>query len=155
MAFIRNFWILICRSWSHVIDKLKQKWTVTHWFYCGNLVPKGWLTEDKAAHLLTLWLNFAGASGLKLILGSRESQVGTKQWVYTSWCLLLSPLLWSEVNPSNAEATFVQSTKMKTFLNHLNLVMLVFIEELLRSTLRWVPTCQGFSHFSACLHHFV
>ena len=33
--------------------------------------------------------------------------------------------------------------------------MLVFIGCLSLSTLRWVPMCQGFSHFSAFLHHFI
>ena len=36
-------------------------------------------------------------------------------------------------NPSNAKATFVQSTRMQRFLNHLNPVMLVFIGLLLLS----------------------
>ena len=34
-------------------------------------------------------------------------------------------------------------------------VMLVFIGKLSPSTLRWVPICQGFSHFSGFLHNFV
>ena len=33
--------------------------------------------------------------------------------------------------------------------------MLVFIRKLSLSTLIWVPICQGFSHFSGFLHHFV
>ena len=33
--------------------------------------------------------------------------------------------------------------------------MLVFIGRLSLSTLKWVPMCQGFSHFSGILHHFV
>ena len=33
--------------------------------------------------------------------------------------------------------------------------MLVSIGELSQSTLRWVPICQGFSHFLDFLHHFV
>ena len=33
--------------------------------------------------------------------------------------------------------------------------MLVFIRKLSLSTLRWVPICQGFSHFSGFSHHFV
>ena len=49
--------------------------------------------------------------------------------------LLLSDWLWSWRNP----------------------VMLVFIRKLslIMSTLRWVPICQSFSHFSGFLHHFV
>ena len=38
---------------------------------------------------------------------------------------------------------------------HGNPVMLVFIGKLLLSTLRCVPMCQGFSHFSGFLHHFL
>ena len=38
--------------------------------------------------------------------------------------------------------------------NHLNPAMLVFIGKHLLSTLRWVPLCQGFNHFSGYLHHF-
>ena len=33
--------------------------------------------------------------------------------------------------------------------------MLVFIERLSLSTLRWVPMCQSFNHFLGFLHHFV
>ena len=33
--------------------------------------------------------------------------------------------------------------------------MLVFIGKLSPSTLRWVPMCQGFTHFSGLLHHFI
>ena len=62
--------------------------------------------------------------------------------------------VWSDhINPSNAEATFALSTKI--FENHSNPVMLVFIGKFLLSTLRWVPMCLGFSHFSGLLHHFV
>ena len=52
-------------------------------------------------------------------------------------------------NPFNVEATFVQSTRIQRFFeNYLNPVMLVFIGKRLLSTLRWVPICQGLSHFS-------
>ena len=40
------------------------------------------------------------------------------------------------------------------FENHLKPVMLVIIGKLSLSSLKWVPICQGFSHFSG-LHHFV
>ena len=40
------------------------------------------------------------------------------------------------------------------FRNHLNHVMLVLIRKPSLSTLRWVPVCQGFSHFLVFLHHF-
>ena len=43
----------------------------------------------------------------------------------------------------------------KVFDNHQNPVMLVFIGKLSLSTLRWVPICQGFDHFSGFLHLFV
>ena len=43
----------------------------------------------------------------------------------------------------------------KDFWNHLNPVMSVFIRKLSLSTLRWVPICQGLSHFSGFLHYFV
>ena len=43
----------------------------------------------------------------------------------------------------------------KIFENHLNPVILVFIWKLSLSSLIWVPICQGFSHFSGFLHHFV
>ena len=52
-------------------------------------------------------------------------------------------------NPSNAESTYVQCTRTQR-----NPVMLVFIGKLSPSTLR-VPICQGFSQFTASLHHFV
>ena len=66
-------------------------------------------------------------------------------------------LYWElHINPSNAKATFVQSTRTQRFLeNHLNPVLLVFIGKLLLSTLRWVPMCQGFDNFSGSLLHFV
>ena len=60
------------------------------------------------------------------------------------------------LNPSNAEATFVRSTKALIFEKHLNLVMLGFIEYLSLSTLRWVPHVPGFQSFLVVfLHHFV
>ena len=37
----------------------------------------------------------------------------------------------------------------------LNPVMLVFIGKLSLSTVRWVPICEGFSHFSACWPNIV
>ena len=44
----------------------------------------------------------------------------------------------------------------KIYWNHLNPVMLVFIWKLLlSSTIRWVPMCQGFSHFPAFCFHFM
>ena len=49
----------------------------------------------------------------------------------------------THLNPSNAKATFVQST-MQIFENHLNPVTLVFIGKLWLSTVRFVPMCQGF-----------
>ena len=56
--------------------------------------------------------------------------------------------------PSDAEVTFVQCTKSKkSYENHLNPVILVFIEKLLLRAVRWVPICQGFDHFSAFCHH--
>ena len=60
------------------------------------------------------------------------------------------------LNPSNAEANFVQKHKdAKLSKNHPNPVMLVFFGLLSHSTLRLVPMCQGFSHFSRFLHHVV
>ena len=60
------------------------------------------------------------------------------------------------LNPSNAEATLAQSTRMQKFFeNHLNPVILVSNGWGLRSTLRWVPICQGFNHFSVFLYHFI
>ena len=60
------------------------------------------------------------------------------------------------VNPSNAGATFVQSTRTQRFANHLNPVMLVFLE-----SSRWVlldeyhvPGFQSFSHVYS-LNNFV
>ena len=45
---------------------------------------------------------------------------------------------------------------LNPFYKHLNPIKLVFLGyPLLSSTLRFVPVCQGFSHFSAFLHHFV
>ena len=64
----------------------------------------------------------------------------------------------SNINISNAEATFVQSTikeAKKIFINHQDPVMLVFTMKLFLRTPRWVPMCQGLSHFSEFLHHFV
>ena len=58
-------------------------------------------------------------------------------------------------NPSNAEATLVQSTRMQSYLKHVNPVKLVFIGKLSLSTLRWVPMGQSFTHFSVFLHHIV
>ena len=46
------------------------------------------------------------------------------------------------IDPSNAEATFIQSTKMQRFFeNHLSSVVLVFIGKLLLRALRCVPIC--------------
>ena len=43
----------------------------------------------------------------------------------------------------------------KYVLKTIQTVMLVFIGQLSLSSLRRVPICQGSSHFSAFLHHFV
>ena len=43
----------------------------------------------------------------------------------------------------------------KTFKNHLNPVIFIFIGLLSLSTLRWVPMCQSFGHFGGFLHHHV
>ena len=56
-------------------------------------------------------------------------------------------ICWGYFRPKHKNAIF--------FENHRNPVMLVFIGKLLMSTLRWVPICQGFGHFSAFLHNFV
>ena len=53
-------------------------------------------------------------------------------------------------------ATFVQSTMTQTFKkNKTKPCHVVFIGKLSLSTLRKIPKCQGFSHFSGFLHHFV
>ena len=60
------------------------------------------------------------------------------------------------INPLDAEITFVQCTKKQNIIkNHLNPIILVFIWKLSLSTLRLVPICKGFSHFSAFFHHFM
>ena len=58
------------------------------------------------------------------------------------------PVSMPRFNPSNAEATFVQSTRTKkTFENHFNPIMFVFIE--------YSQLSQGFSHVLGSVHHFV
>ena len=57
------------------------------------------------------------------------------------WCDVSTPWLLGRcslkhINPSNAEATFVESKDAKIFENYLNHVMLVFIGSLLLSTVR-------------------
>ena len=52
-------------------------------------------------------------------------------------------------------SSFTSHTDGKSFENHLNPVMLVFIGKFTLSTLSWVPICQGFSHFSGFMHPFV
>ena len=54
---------------------------------------------------------------------------------------------WGYFRPKHYDA--------KIFEKHVNPVMLLFIGKLSMSTLRWVPTCQGCSHFKVFLHHFV
>ena len=54
---------------------------------------------------------------------------------------------WGYLCPKHKDANIFES--------HLNPVMLVFIEKLSLRTLRWVPICQGFNHFTGVLHHFV
>ena len=44
-------------------------------------------------------------------------------------------------NPSNAEATFIQTKVLNISENHLNPVMLVFIGKLSLTTPRWGPIC--------------
>ena len=44
---------------------------------------------------------------------------------------------------------------VKILKKHLNHDMLVFIRKLSLSTLKWIPMCQGFNHFSGFLHIFV
>ena len=62
---------------------------------------------------------------------------------HSLWTFLMRRLLLSEAE------------WWKIFEKHINPVMLVFIRELPLSTLRLVPICLGFSHFSGFLHHFV
>ena len=52
---------------------------------------------------------------------------------------------WGYFHPKHTNAKIVEK--------HLNPVILVLIRKLSLSTLRWVPICQGFSHFSGFLHH--
>ena len=55
---------------------------------------------------------------------------------------------FGNISLHNAGANFRPSHKVaKNFENHLNPVMSVFIGQLSLSALRWVPMCQGFSHF--------
>ena len=69
-----------------------------------------------------------------------------------SSCSIKLILLLSICNPSNAETTFVQSTRTQRYLKtHLIPVMLVFIWKPSLSTLSWVPRVsvifQYFYHF--------
>ena len=61
------------------------------------------------------------------------------------------------LNPSNAEATFVQSTRTQRFLK--TFWMLSWWYSLDSTcwiyTLRWVPMCQDFSHFLGFFHHCI
>ena len=63
--------------------------------------------------------------------------------------------LFTPGNPSNAEATFFQSIMTLPFENHLNPVVLVLIEKLSLSTLRWVPYARVSVIFHSFLHNFV
>ena len=70
-------------------------------------------------------------------------QIQTKSWwnqkdvikIVLPFCLSA----WFGLSYLNKNANIVE--------NHLNLIMLVFIGYLWLSTFRWVPICQGFSHF--------
>ena len=57
-------------------------------------------------------------------------------------CLLMLGLLFTP-----------KHTDTRIFDNHLNPVMLIFIGYHW-STMRWVPMCQGFNHFSGLMHNF-
>ena len=62
------------------------------------------------------------------------------------------------VNPSNAEAIFIQSTRRQIFENHINPVMLVFIESSHYVLSYEYPCARFFIHFSSFLpflRHFV
>ena len=66
-------------------------------------------------------------------------QASWQQWLSGSGNNMGNPGMWSQtlINPSNAKATFVQSTRMQRFLKkHLNPVMLVFIGKLSLSSIR-------------------
>ena len=59
------------------------------------------------------------------------------------------------LNTSNAEATLVQSTRTQYLLKTIYTLSCWYPLESSLSTFRWVPMCQGFSHLSGFLHHFV
>ena len=56
------------------------------------------------------------------------------------------------LNPSDAEVIFVQCTKMQKIMK---IIMWVFIRKLSLNTIRWVPMCQGFSHFPAFCQYLI
>ena len=70
----------------------------------------------------------------------------------------MSSSYWQEYsfNPSNAEATFVQSTAMRQrCLKTILTLSCWYSLERYPWALRWIPMCQSFFHFSGFLHHFV
>ena len=61
---------------------------------------------------------------------------------------------WTCFNPSNAEATFVHSTRTQRFLKTI-LMSCWYSLNSSHWALRWIPMCQGFTNFSVFLPHFV
>ena len=59
----------------------------------------------------------------------------------------INPISQLKINPSHAETSH-KHKDANIFENHLNPAMLAFIGKLLLSTLKWVPMCQNFNHFS-------
>ena len=74
----------------------------------------------------------------KSLYSTRKCKLRSEHWPFQCWGYFC---------PKHKDA--------KIFEKHLNPVMLVLIRKPSLSTLGWVPICQGFSHFSAFLYHFV
>ena len=84
-----------------------------------------------------------------MVIKVTPSQLDSQMIKAGKWFLCRFKLFqcWGYFRPKHKDA--------KIFENHLNPVKLVFIGKPLLSTLRWVPMCQGFNHFSGFSHTFV
>ena len=121
----------------------------------------GWVkvigTDNRSVSSMGWELNsfrlIAAQTGLNPMNAESTFFQSTKKWTSLKTISTLS--CWYSVD-SSRRVLSPKHKYAKIFEKHLfNTVMLVFIGQLLLSTLRWVPVCQGFHHFSGCLDHFV
>ena len=115
---------------------------VSGWIVIHHHPSHWYVMTIEITKLSTIWVGITG-----LIIDPLHKIVRLEYWWPEIPTMTWPFKCWGYFHPKHKNP--------KIFENHLNPVVLVFIGKLSLSTLRKVPICQGFSHFSGFLHHFV